>query len=149
MAMIEVVLGLILLAAGCAIALGLADSFVPLPIGLPAAYLALILGTALVIHGLFRILINREGIDRHWFRTRGLAATTIFLLAILGFGVPAAAPFLNAFGISGFPLGYYMASQGTLIALVMLLFAFASRADAIDADETPAAVKGTPADVGE
>jgi putative solute:sodium symporter small subunit len=39
---------------------------------------------------------------------------------------------LNEIVILGFPLGYYMAAQGSLIVFVVLLFWFARRQDAID-----------------
>ena len=34
----------------------------------------------------------------------------------------------------GFPLGFYMAAQGSLIAFVVLLFVFAKQQDKIDRD---------------
>ena len=42
---------------------------------------------------------------------------------------------LNDLNIAGFPLGFYMAAQGSLIAFVVMLFAFASRQDTIDRQE--------------
>lgn len=39
---------------------------------------------------------------------------------------------LNHIVILGFPLGFYMAAQGSLIAFVVMLFWFAKRQDAID-----------------
>jgi putative solute:sodium symporter small subunit len=39
---------------------------------------------------------------------------------------------LNGIVIFGFPLGFYMAAQGSLIAFVVLLFWFASAQDAVD-----------------
>ncbi len=37
--------------------------------------------------------------------------------------------------ILGFPLGFYMAAQGSLIAFVIMLFIFAKRQDTIDREE--------------
>jgi putative solute:sodium symporter small subunit len=42
---------------------------------------------------------------------------------------------LNAIRIMGFPVGYYMAAQGSLIAFVIMLFLFSSRQDSIDRQE--------------
>jgi len=39
---------------------------------------------------------------------------------------------LNNIVILGFPLGYYMAAQGSLIAFVVMLFVFARKQNAID-----------------
>lgn len=48
------------------------------------------------------------------------AAFTLLLAALLTFGLPLAAPTLNAIGISGVPLGYYFAAQGALILVALL-----------------------------
>jgi len=42
---------------------------------------------------------------------------------------------LNQFRFLGFPLGFYMAAQGSLIAFVVMLFLFARRQDTIDREE--------------
>jgi putative solute:sodium symporter small subunit len=42
---------------------------------------------------------------------------------------------LNAIKILGFPLGFYMAAQGSLIAFVLMLIWFAVRQNQIDVDE--------------
>jgi putative solute:sodium symporter small subunit len=42
---------------------------------------------------------------------------------------------LNAMKFLGFPLGFYMASQGSLIAFVAMLFLFARRQETIDREE--------------
>jgi putative solute:sodium symporter small subunit len=39
---------------------------------------------------------------------------------------------LNGIRIAGFPLGFYMASQGSLIVFVVMLFWFANAQDKID-----------------
>jgi putative solute:sodium symporter small subunit len=39
---------------------------------------------------------------------------------------------LNQIVIIGFPLGFYMAAQGSLIAFVVMLFLFAKQQDNID-----------------
>jgi putative solute:sodium symporter small subunit len=39
---------------------------------------------------------------------------------------------LNEFTFLSFPLGYYMAAQGSLIVFVVLIFWFASRQNQID-----------------
>jgi putative solute:sodium symporter small subunit len=39
---------------------------------------------------------------------------------------------LNKIVILGFPLGFYMAAQGSLIAFVVMLFMFAKQQDNID-----------------
>lgn len=42
---------------------------------------------------------------------------------------------LNGIKFLGFPLGFYMAAQGSLLAFVIMLFAFAKKQDSIDREE--------------
>ena len=51
----------------------------------------------------------------------------IFVIVVPAFAVP-----LNAFQLLGFPLGTYMAAQGSVLVLLALVFLFARRQDAID-----------------
>ncbi len=68
----------------------------------------------------------------HWARTKGLMIATLVVWAIAGFGIHLFARSLNNIVILGFPLGFYMAAQGSLIIFVVLIFWFASRQDSID-----------------
>jgi putative solute:sodium symporter small subunit len=52
--------------------------------------------------------------------------------AIFSFGIHLFVKPLNTIVIFGFPLGFYMAAQGSLIVFVVLIFWFARRQDAID-----------------
>ena len=54
--------------------------------------------------------------------------------AIASFGVHFFATTLNQYSFLGFPLGFYMAAQGSLIIFVVMLFWFARRQNAIDAE---------------
>lgn len=72
---------------------------------------------------------------RRWRRTSRLIWATLAAWAFFGFGVHAFVQLLNAVVVAGFPLGYYMAAQGSLIAFVVMLFLFARRQDAIDRAE--------------
>ena len=68
----------------------------------------------------------------HWARTKGLMIATLVIWAIAGFGVHLFARSLNNIVILGFPLGFYMAAQGSLIVFVVMLFMFARQQDRID-----------------
>jgi putative solute:sodium symporter small subunit len=74
--------------------------------------------------------------EAHWQKTtnlmlKHLAAWLFFGYIIHMFVVP-----LNhiTIPILGFPLGFYMAAQGSLIAFVVMLFLFAKQQDKIDRD---------------
>ena len=70
----------------------------------------------------------------YWSKTSGLMWLMLAIWAIAGFGVHAFAPMLNEYRFLGFPLGFYMAAQGSLIIFVVMLFWFARRQNAIDAE---------------
>ena len=70
--------------------------------------------------------------DAYWKRTSRLMWTIMVLWLIFSFVVPAFAVQLNQIVIAGFPLGFYMAAQGSLIAFVVLCFWNASAQNKID-----------------
>ncbi len=70
--------------------------------------------------------------ELYWGRTKRLMITCLVIWAIFGFGIHLFAKTLNQIVILGFPLGFYMAAQGSLIVFVLLIFWFARRQDAID-----------------
>jgi putative solute:sodium symporter small subunit len=68
----------------------------------------------------------------YWSRTSGLMWTMLAIWFFFGFVIHFFAPQLNSIRIIGFPLGFYMAAQGSLVAFVISLFWFASRQNQID-----------------
>ncbi|WP_430512516.1 DUF4212 domain-containing protein [Pannonibacter phragmitetus] len=68
----------------------------------------------------------------HWSKTRGLMWTTLAIWAVFSFLIHFFVTSLNSVVILGFPLGFYMAAQGSLIVFVVLIFWFSSRQNAID-----------------
>jgi putative solute:sodium symporter small subunit len=56
----------------------------------------------------------------------------LFLWFVFSFVVHFFVNDLNTIQFLGFPLGFYMAAQGSLIAFVLMLFWFASAQDRID-----------------
>lgn len=70
--------------------------------------------------------------QEHWARTRGLMWTTLIVWFIFSFVVHYFATSLNNIVIIGFPLGFYMAAQGSLIIFVVLIFWYAARQNRID-----------------
>lgn len=70
--------------------------------------------------------------EAHWNRTRRLMWITLAVWFFFGFVIHAFAPLLNEIVIFGFPLGFYMAAQGSLIVFVILIFWYAARQNRID-----------------
>ncbi len=73
-----------------------------------------------------------EVAEAHWAKTRKLMWVTLAIWAFFSFIIHMFAPLLNTIVILGFPLGFYMAAQGSLIAFVVLIFWFAHRQNQID-----------------
>jgi putative solute:sodium symporter small subunit len=70
--------------------------------------------------------------EEHWRRTRALMWTMLALWFFFSFVIHFFVTWLNQNVILGFPFGFYMAAQGSLIAFVVMLFWFASRQNKID-----------------
>ena len=73
--------------------------------------------------------------DRYWQRTSSLMWILMGLWIFFSFVVHMFVTPLNGIKIFGFPLGFYMASQGSLIIFVVMLFWFAKAQDKIDREE--------------
>ncbi len=68
----------------------------------------------------------------YWVSTRNLMLVVLGLWFVFSFVVHMFVAQLNSIVILGFPLGFYMAAQGSLIAFVIMLFWFARRQNSID-----------------
>lgn len=70
--------------------------------------------------------------SNHWSRTRNLTFLVLFVWFIFSFVVHWFAKDLNAMSFLGFPLGYYLAVQGSLAVFVVLIFFQNWQQDKID-----------------
>lgn len=68
----------------------------------------------------------------HWQRTKNLMIVHLVVWFVFAYGIQWFAPQLNQFSFLGFPVGFYMAAQGSLFAFVIQLFVFVKQQDAID-----------------
>jgi len=73
-----------------------------------------------------------EADAQHWVKTRTLTYTILGLWAIFAIAAHVFADWLNQVTFLGFPLGHYMAVQGSLIAFVVLIFLHNWGQDSID-----------------
>ena len=73
--------------------------------------------------------------DRYWQRTSTLMWTMLVLWLFFSFIIHMFVKPLNSIVIAGFPFGFYMAAQGSLIVFVIMLFWFAKAQDKIDREE--------------
>ena len=68
----------------------------------------------------------------HWAKTRNLMIIHMVIWFIFSYVVHWIAPALNKFSFIHFPVGFYMAAQGSLIAFVVQLFIFNRQQEKID-----------------
>jgi len=70
----------------------------------------------------------------HWTRTRSLMFAHLAIWFFFGYIIHMFVNVLNQFTVPilKFPLGFYMAAQGSLIVFVVMLFVFAKQQDKID-----------------
>ena len=68
----------------------------------------------------------------HWHKTRSLMWLCLAIWFFFSFAIHLFARELNEIVIIGFPLGFYFAAQGSLIAFVVLIFWYAKRQTGID-----------------
>lgn len=68
----------------------------------------------------------------YWHKTRNLMWFCLVVWFVFGFGIHFFVRDLDEITFLGFPLGFYMAAQGSLIAFVVQLFVFAKQQDNID-----------------
>ena len=76
--------------------------------------------------------LTPERREAYWAKTSRLMWTIMVLWLFFSFVVHLFAVQLNSIVIAGFPLGFYMAAQGSLIAFVVLCFWNASAQNKID-----------------
>lgn len=76
--------------------------------------------------------LTPEQVQGHWRKTSRLMWLLMILWAFFSFFVHVFARELNGIVIAGFPLGFYMAAQGSLVAFVVLCFWNAFAQDKID-----------------
>ena len=70
--------------------------------------------------------------EAYWAKTRNLMIIVLALWAFFSFVVQMFVTDLNGINFIGFPLGYYMAAQGNLIAFVVIIFWYSNRQNKID-----------------
>jgi len=70
----------------------------------------------------------------HWAKTKSLTFTVLILWFFFSFVVHWFANDLNSISFLHFPLGFYMAAQGSLIAFVVLIFYLNYAQNKIDED---------------
>jgi putative solute:sodium symporter small subunit len=76
--------------------------------------------------------LTPEKREAYWQRTSRLMWIIMALWVFFSFVIPAFAIQLNSIKFFGFPLGFYMAAQGSLVSYVVLCFWNARAQNKID-----------------
>lgn len=76
--------------------------------------------------------LTPERAREYWSRTSGLMWTMLGIWFLFSFIIHFFAPTLNTISFLGFPLGFYMAAQGSLIIFVVAIFWYAGKQNRID-----------------
>lgn len=76
--------------------------------------------------------LTPEQAEQHWAKSKSLMLLSLAIWFFFSFVIHAFASSLNSIVIFGFPLGFYMAAQGSLIIFVILIFWFAGKQSQID-----------------
>lgn len=73
-----------------------------------------------------------ERLVRYWQENRTLMTIVLIIWALVSIGASIISNSLNSIVIFGFPLGYYMGAQGSLIVFILLIVTYSNRMDALD-----------------
>lgn len=76
--------------------------------------------------------LSPDEMKAYWGKTSALMWTLLALWFFFSFVVHVFAQQLNTIHVLGFPIGFYMAAQGSLIAFVVMCFWNASAQNKID-----------------
>ncbi len=77
---------------------------------------------------------RKQRFEAYWRANIRLITTLLIIWFVVAYIPPLILPQLNSIVIGGFPLGYYMGSQGSLIVFVVLIFYYAWRMNRLDAE---------------
>ena len=78
--------------------------------------------------------LDKQQLVDYWNYNKKLTAITLAIWFVVTYVCAFFAPQLNSIVILGFPLGYYMGAQGSLIVFVALIFNYAFRMNKADKD---------------
>lgn len=71
-------------------------------------------------------------LEEYWKANVRLITTLLIIWFVVAYIPPLIINSLNQVVIAGFPLGYYMGSQGSLVVFVVLIFYYAWRMNKLD-----------------
>ena len=76
--------------------------------------------------------VDKEKAKQYWAENVKLTSIILFIWFVVTYVAIFFSPQLNNIVIFGFPFGYYMGAQGSLIIFVVLIFWYAKKMNAND-----------------
>jgi len=77
-------------------------------------------------------MVDKSKLKEHWRQSGKLLYIVLGIWFFFAYFIHFFVGTLNSVSLFGFPLGYYMAAQGSLFSFVLLIFWFAHKQNAID-----------------
>ena len=78
--------------------------------------------------------LDKEKLRQYWSYNIKLTTITMIIWFVVTYVAIFFAPELDKIVIFGFPMGYYMGAQGSLIVFVILIFVYAIKMNKADKD---------------
>lgn len=72
--------------------------------------------------------------NTYWKKTQRLTLLLLLIWVVVTFALSWFAPWLNQWHFLGFPLGFYMAAQGSLFIYLLLIWIYNRRMRQLDAE---------------
>lgn len=79
-------------------------------------------------------MVDKAKTQAHWKKTSGLLKVVLVFWFFFAYFLHCFVGALNEISFLGFPLGYYMATQGSLFAFVVIIYFYAKKQNQIDED---------------
>ena len=73
-----------------------------------------------------------DNLEQHWAETRSLPTWILILWFVFSMGIFFFANSLNSITFFGWPFGFYMAAQGSLVIFVVLIVVLNAKQEKID-----------------
>ena len=87
---------------------------------------------ATLVRNLDQIGVIMDNLEQHWAETRSLTTWILILWFIFSMVIFFFANSLNSFTFFGWPFGFYMAAQGSLVIFVVLIVVLNAKQEKID-----------------
>jgi putative solute:sodium symporter small subunit len=78
--------------------------------------------------------LDKQKLKDYWSYNVKLTSITMFIWFVVTYVAIFFAPELDKIVIFGFPFGYYMGAQGSLIVFVILIFNYSNKMNKADVD---------------